>query len=235
MECDSKVLSDSANRKCLKKSPAFLERAAVPIAGPAGRQQLIKRMKDIRERELDGEMISTSDPEYHKIIDTITETMQLAHELNLSPKLISPENRELLAKIFGHPLDESTTILPPFYIDYGKNVTIGKNVWVQQGCTFFDRGGITIGDNVFLAPKVNLITLNHNPDPYDRSTTICKPIVIRDRVWIGIASTVLAGVTIGENSIIGANSVVTRDVPPNVIAAGNPARIIKKIDVDAGA
>ena len=188
--------------------------------------------KGILQRELDGEPISTSDPEYHKIIDTIMETMQLAHEINISDKLLSEENRERFAKIFGRALAESTTILPPFYVDYGRNIVMGENVWVQQGCTFFDRGGITIGNDVFIAPKVNLITLNHTVNPYDRSTTICKPIKIGDRVWIGIAATVLAGVTVGENSIIGANSVVTQDVPPNTIVAGNPARVIRQIEVD---
>ena len=93
-----------------------------------------------------------------------------------------------------------------------------------------DRGGITIGNNVFIAPKVNLVTLNHSFDPANRSATISKPIVIEDGVWIGIGATVLQGVTIGKNSIVGANSVVTRDVPPNTVVAGNPAKFVKKID-----
>ncbi len=117
--------------------------------------------------------------------------------------------------------------------DYGRNINIGKNVWIQQGCTFFDRGGIEIGDDTFIAPKVNLITLNHIVNPYERSTTIAKPIKIGKRVWIGIAATILPGVSVGDNSIIGAGAVVTKDVPPNVIAAGNPAKIIKHIEVEA--
>ena len=93
-----------------------------------------------------------------------------------------------------------------------------------------DRGGITIGDNVFIAPKVNLVTLNHSLDPALRSATVAKPIVIEDGVWVGIGATVLQGVTIGKNSVVGANSVVTRDVPPNTVVAGNPAKIVKKIN-----
>ena len=89
--------------------------------------------------------------------------------------------------------------------------------------------GITIGDDVFIAPKVNLITLNHTENPYDRSTTICKSIHIGDRVWIGMAATILPGVSIGENSIVGANSVVSHDVPKDTIVAGNPARVIRPI------
>ena len=114
-------------------------------------------------------------------------------------------------------IDKSTTLLPPFYVDYGKNIRIGKGCWIQQGCTFFDRGGITIGDGVFIAPKVNLITINHDPNPDNRSATYGRPIVIEDKVWIGYGS------------IVGANSVVTHDVPPMTVVGGNPAKFIKKI------
>lgn len=186
-------------------------------------------MKDIFQRELDGEEISTSDPEYQKIIGIIEETMNLAAEFNSRPPF-DDGNREIIERILGRPLDESSAILPPFYVDYGKNIIIGKNVWIQQGCTFFDRGGITIGDGVFIAPKVNLITLNHIENPYERSTTVSKPVTIEDRVWIGIAATVMPGVTIGENSIIAAGAVVTKDVPKNSVAAGVPAKVIKKIE-----
>lgn len=154
--------------------------------------------------------------------------MTLVSELNARAPF-DEGNRELLARIFGKALDETSTVLPPFCIDCGKNVTIGKTVWVQQCCTFFDRGGITIGDNVFIAPKVNLITLNHVENPYQRSSTVAKPIKIRDRVWIGTAATVMPGVTVGENSIIAAGAVVTKDVPPNCVVAGVPAKIIKEI------
>ena len=95
-----------------------------------------------------------------------------------------------------------------------------------------DRGGIYIDDEVFIAPKVNLITINHDINPYNRPTTICKPIHIEKRVWIGVAATILPGVRIGENSIIGANAVVTKDVPSNTIVGGNPARIIQHIDIE---
>lgn len=104
-------------------------------------------------------------------------------------------------------------------------------MWIQQGCTFFDRGGIEIGDDTFIAPKVNLVTLNHVLNPYERSTTVAKPIKIGKRVWIGIAATVLQGVTIGDNSIVAAGAVVTKDVPPNTVVGGNPAKVIKKIEI----
>uniref|UniRef100_UPI0037516D38 acyltransferase n=1 Tax=uncultured Helicobacter sp. TaxID=175537 RepID=UPI0037516D38 len=94
------------------------------------------------------------------------------------------------------------------------------------------RGGITIDDEVFIAPKVNLITINHDINPFNRSTTICKPIHIEKRVWIGVAATILPSVRIGENSIVGANALVSKDVPPNSVVGGNPARIIKSIDIE---
>ena len=111
-----------------------------------------------------------------------------------------------------------------------RGFSIGKGCWIQQGCTFFDRGGITIGNGVFIAPKVNLITINHGPNPDNRNATYGRPIVIEDKVWIGIGATVLPGVRIGYGSIVGANSVVTRDVPPMTVVGGNPAKFIKKIE-----
>ena len=108
-----------------------------------------------------------------------------------------------MGEILGKPLDESTTVLPPLYIDYGKPVTIGKRCFIQQCCTFFGRGGITIGDDVFIGPKVNLITINHDPDPDNRSATYGRRIVIEDKVWIGINATILPGVRLGYGCIVG--------------------------------
>lgn len=141
------------------------------------------------------------------------------------------EVHEFMGRILDKPLDESTTVLPPLYIDYGKPVNIGKRCFIQQCCTFFGRGGIEIGDDVFIGPKCNLITINHDVNPDNRSATYGKPIKIKDKVWLGINATVLPGVTLCYGCIVGANSVVTRDVPPITIVAGNPARIIKKIEV----
>ena len=183
---------------------------------------------DIFEKDLSGALVSAKEPGYDKLIGSIFDTMKLAYELNTGYH--TPEEvRDYLCRITGREIDPSTTLLPPFYVDFGKNIRIGKNCWIQQGCTFFDRGGITIGDGVFIAPKVNLITINHDPNPDNRSATYGRPIVIEDKVWIGINATILPGVRIGYGSIIGANSVVTHDVPPMTVVGGNPAKFIKKI------
>ena len=185
-------------------------------------------MKDIFKKDLSGELVSPNEPGYDKLIDAIWNTMRLANELNTGYHT-PDEVRSYLSRITGQEIDESVTLLPPFYVDFGKNIRMGKRCWIQQGCTFFDRGGITLGNDVFIAPKVNLITINHDPNPENRSATYGRPIVIEDKVWIGINSTILPGVTIGYGSIVGANSVVTRSVPPFTVVAGNPARVIKEI------
>lgn len=185
-------------------------------------------MEDIFKKDLSGAMVSPDEPGYEQLINSIFDTMKLAYELNEGYHTPG-EVRDYLSRITGQEIDPSVTLLPPFYVDFGKNIRMGKRCWIQQGCTFFDRGGITLGNDVFIAPKVNLITINHDPSPDNRSATYGRPIIIEDKVWIGIGSTILPGVRIGYGAIVGANSVVTHDVPPMTIVGGNPARIIKKL------
>lgn len=187
---------------------------------------------EIFDRDVRGEMVSPNDPGYDLLITDIFDTMKTATEMNTGYR--TPEEvHEFMGRILDKPLDESTTVLPPLYIDYGKPVTIGKRCFIQQCCTFFGRGGIEIGDDVFIGPKCNLITINHDVNPDNRSATYGKPIKIEDKVWLGINATILPGVTLGYGCIVGANSVVTKDVPPMTIVAGNPARIIQKIEPQA--
>lgn len=187
-------------------------------------------MKDIFAKDRSGEMVSPNEPGYEALINDIFNTMEVAQQLSTVSIRDQKRIHELMDTILGTPLPQSTTLLPPFYIDYGKPVSVGENCFIQQCCTFFGRGGIRIGNGVFIGPKVNLITINHDVNPDNRSATYGKPITIEDKVWIGINSTILPGVTIGYGSIIGAQSVVTHDVPPMTIVAGNPARVIKKIE-----
>ncbi|HIV49690.1 MAG TPA: sugar O-acetyltransferase [Candidatus Helicobacter avicola] len=185
----------------------------------------------IFEKDLAGIPLDSRDPEVAPIIETIKATQRLVAQLN-SGVYSEEEVRDFLSQITGRKVDSNLWLIPPFYTDFGRNIRFGKNVFVNSSCTFMDRGGITIDDEVFIAPKVNLITINHDINPFNRSTTICKPIHIEKRVWIGVAATILPSVRIGENSIVGANALVSKDVPPNSVVGGNPARIIKSIDIE---
>ena len=185
---------------------------------------------NVFEKDLAGMPLDGRDPEVAPIIEVIKHTQRLVSRLNSGEKS-EGEVRELLSQITGRAIDSTLWLIPPFYTDFGRNIHFGKNVFVNSACTFMDRGGIYIDDEVFIGPKVNLITINHDINPFNRNTTICKPIHIEKRVWIGVAATILPGVRIGENSIIGANAVVTKDVPSNTIVGGNPAKVIKTIDV----
>lgn len=195
----------------------------------AGYENRRAEPNDIFEKDLNGEMVSPNDAGYEELIADIFATMKTATEMNTGYR--TPEEvHEYMGRILGKSLDESTTVLPPLYIDYGKPVTVGKRCFIQQCCTFFGRGGITIGNDVFIGPKVNLITINHDLDPDNRNATYGRPITIEDKVWIGINATILPGVKIGYGAIVGAGSVVTKDVPAMSIVAGNPAKIIKTIE-----
>ncbi len=156
------------------------------------------------------------------------EALKITAELNGSYHEPA-ELRALFSKLIGKPVDPSFGLFPPFYTDCGKNITIGKNVFINMGCKFQDQGGIYIGDGVLIGHNVVLATLNHAKSPADRSSMIPAPIHIGDRVWIGSNATILPGVTIGDGAIVAAGAVVSHDVPENTIVAGVPAAIIREI------
>jgi len=156
------------------------------------------------------------------------EALKITNELN--NKYHTPEEiRELFSKLTESEIDETFGLFPPFYTDCGKNIAIGKNVFINACCKFQDQGGITIGNGVLIGHNVTLATLNHDERPEYRQNIYPKPIKIGDNVWIGSNATILQGVTIGDGAIIGANAVVTKDVPKNTIVAGVPAKIIRKV------
>lgn len=139
------------------------------------------------------------------------------------------ELRQLFSQLTGKPVDETFTLFPPFYTDCGKNITVGKNVFINMGCKFQDQGGIFIGDGTLIGHNVVLATLNHAIAPKERGSMIPKPIRIGKSVWIGSNATILPGVTIGDGAIVAAGAVVTKDVPENTIVGGVPAKIIRHI------
>ncbi|MCI8805814.1 MAG: sugar O-acetyltransferase [Clostridiales bacterium] len=169
------------------------------------------------------------DMEIHKYMNELSqEAMKITSELNGSYH--TPEEiRKIFSKLIGKPVDKTFRMFPPFYTDCGKNINIGKNVFINSCCCFQDQGGITINDGSLIGHKVIFATLDHDFMPEKRGNTIPKPIVIGKNVWIGANATILSGVTIGDNSIIAAGAVVTKDVPSDSVAAGVPARVIKSI------
>ena len=138
--------------------------------------------------------------------------------------------RALFSELIGKQLDDGFLLIPPFYATGGNEMRIGRNVFINQNCTFYDLGGIDIADEVMIGPNVSIITSGHPLEPSQRrSVTTGKPIVIERNVWIAAGATIIGGVTIGKNSVVAAGSVVTKDVPANTLAGGNPARIIRGV------
>ncbi|MGI6219004.1 MAG: sugar O-acetyltransferase [Bacteroidaceae bacterium] len=141
------------------------------------------------------------------------------------------EVRALLSELFGKTVPASLRVFPPFYTDFGKNITIGEQVFINACCHFQDHGGVTLGDGCQIGHNVVFATLNHGMKPEDRKTTYPAPIVLGKNVWVGSNSTILSGVTIGDNSVVAAGAVVTKDVPENTVVGGVPARFIKRIEL----
>ena len=186
---------------------------------------------NIFDRDKAGETIQLDDPEYPRLFEVILKAIRTTAELNNLVTDDLGKIREVFSRLIGKKVDDTFFLIPPFYTDFGENIILGRNVFVNHACTFMDRGGITLEDEVLIGPKVNLITTNHPLPPSERRATISHPILIRKKVWIGTAATIMPGVTIGENSIVGAGAVVTRDVPANTVVGGVPAKFLKKLDV----
>ena len=187
----------------------------------------MKVTSDIFELLRNGETVPFNDPEYHKLRDVSFATRKLLLQLNQSA---DPwEMRDLLSRITGTEVDESSAVFPPFYVNYGRHTRIGKNVFINFDCVFLDFGGITIEDGVFIAPKVSLLSEGHPLTPEHRHSLTVGRIHIKRNAWIGGNATVTQGVTIGENAVIAAGAVVTQDVPDNKVVGGIPAKIIKSL------
>lgn len=175
-----------------------------------------------------GEYIEGGSPAHIFMTDAAREAQRITAEMN-SGYRSAEELRALFSRLTGQPTDESFGLFPPFYTDFGKNIHVGKDVFINSGCCFQDQGGITLGDGCLIGHQVVIATLNHDLDPARRGGMYPAPVRLGKNVWVGAHATILPGVTVGDGAVIAAGAVVTKDVPAGVVAGGVPARVLKTI------
>lgn len=184
--------------------------------------------KSIWNRMLGGEMYNAADP---YLIERLEKTRELLHEFNLLPPSRKDELKALLQRVLG-AYGENFHFNQPFRCDYGSNIYIGENFFANFNLTILDEAEVRIGDNCFIGPNVSIYTACHPIETELRNQLLewAEPVIIGNNVWIGGSTTMLPGVTIGDDVVIGAGSVVAKDIPSRTVAVGNPARVIRKID-----
>ncbi|UVE64158.1 sugar O-acetyltransferase [Burkholderia pyrrocinia] len=169
-------------------------------------------------------------PESAAMVAEVKRAMAITARLNRLTFDDAADVRALFSELIGTQVDDGFVLIPPFHATGGAGMKIGRNVFVNQNCTFYDLGGLEIGDDVMIGPNVSLITSGHPVEPSRRRDfVVAKPIAIERNVWIGAGATIIGGVTVGENSVVAAGAVVTSDVPPNTLVGGNPATVIRSI------
>ena len=185
-------------------------------------------MKEINNNHT--KVIHRQTPESAAMVENTKRAMAITATINGLTFNDADKVRSLFSQLIEKTVDESFLLIPPFYTASGKEINVGRNVFINQNCTLYDLGGLYIGNDVMIGPNVSIITTGHPIEPSQRhSVTIGKPIVIERNVWIAAGATIIGGVTVGENSVIAAGAVVTKDVPANTLVGGNPARIIRSI------
>lgn len=177
---------------------------------------------------LSGQLYSAVDPE---LLQELNAVKNIIHRYNALPPSAAAERLAILQHLLGGIGDDALIINQPFYCDYGKQIRLGKRFFANFNLTVLDEAPVTIGDDCFIGPNVSIYTACHSTDPVERNSRRewAEPVVIGNNVWIGGSVTILPGVTIGNNVTVGAGAVVTRDVPDNVVVAGNPAKVIRHI------
>jgi maltose O-acetyltransferase len=183
--------------------------------------------RSMRQRMLDGDPYIADDPELGR---DNRRAQQLCHRLNTMDPTDGAGLRAVLADLLGG-LGEHSVVRPPFHCDYGYQTVIGARTFANFGLVSLDVARVTIGDDVQIGPNVQLLTPTHPLDPHERRTRweAAQPITVGDNVWLGGGVVVCPGVTIGADTVVGAGAVVTRDLPPAVVAVGNPARVIRHL------
>lgn len=185
-------------------------------------------IEEFKEYVKTGQPLNT--PEIFKLMnDESNAARRVTFKLNTA-YYTPDEVRGLLSDLFGYKVPDTLRVFPPFYTDFGKNIKVGENVFINACCHFQDHGGVVIGDNCQIGHNVVFATLNHELNPETRQYTYPAPIVLGKNVWIGSNCTILQGVTIGDNAVVAAGAVVTKDVPSNTVVGGVPARHLKNIE-----
>lgn len=178
-----------------------------------------------------GEPVLASHPQAAQLREASYATIKLLGQLNSSYE--PDEIRAILSEITSIAIDKSVAVFPPIHINYGKYLSIGKNVFINFNCTFLALGGITIEDNVLIGPEVKLLSEGHALSPTERHSLIPGKIYIQKNAWIGAGAIVLPGVTIGENAVVAAGAVVTGNVAVNTVVAGIPAKVVKQLNPES--
>ena len=181
-----------------------------------------------KEKMLAGMTYSAVDQQLLEELNTVKE---IIHRYNSISPSATKERLSILKGLLGHIGDDEIIINQPFYCDYGKQISVGRRFFANFNMTVLDEAQVTIGDDCFIGPNVSIYTACHSTHPVERNTRMewAEPVIIGDNVWIGGSVTILPGVTIGNNVTIGAGSVVTKDIPDNVVAVGNPCKVIKRL------
>ena len=181
-----------------------------------------------KEKMLSGMVYSAIDDQ---LLKELNEVKEIIHEYNALKPSQTLRRFQILKDLLGHVADDEIIVNQPFYCDYGKQIRVGKRFFANFNLTILDEARVTIGDDCFIGPNVSIYTACHSTEPVERNTRRewAEPVTIGDNVWIGGSVTILPGVTIGSNVTIGAGSVVTRDIPDNVVAVGNPCKVIKNL------
>jgi acetyltransferase-like isoleucine patch superfamily enzyme len=183
--------------------------------------------------EGDARTIYRKTPESSAMSANVKRAMAITAALNRLTFDDADQIRILFSELIRKKVDDSFLLIPPFYTAGGDEIRVGRNVFINQNCTFYDLGGLDIADDVMIGPNVSIITAGHPLQPSQRrAVTIGKPIAIERNVWIAAGATIIGGVTVGANSVVAAGSVVTKQVPPNSLVGGNPARVIRSIGDD---
>lgn len=187
---------------------------------------------DIFQQCLAGGVIDKDSPSWREVEGVVADNAQLLHSLNSQPPDLAFA-RHTLSLMTLRPIDPTLTLATPFRCDFGRHLFLGRHVFINTDCLFVDLGGLHLSDHVQVGPRVTILTVNHPLDPAKRRSVQTAAVRVERGAWIGAGATIVPGVTVGENAVVAAGAVVTKDVPANTVVAGVPARVIKQVTASA--